>query len=1081
MRDLFTPRKIYLAIGGLVLAALSACGGGTPSNGGLAVQPTPVIYAGRFVDAPVAGLTYSTATRTGTTDANGYFQYDNPDEEIRFSIGALQIGQAKATNQIHVYDLSGSQDDQLAGRNVRVAQLLQSLDQDGGKTNVIQIPSSASLKVNSAISLNFGGSQTEYDTSLRTLLSFVEGSTKFVSREVAKAKADAYVTELLTQCPLAMPASPDATGGAPYRIVTGNLTCMDIAKINYYQLRVAPLLYSQIQSGQAQAALVQEAWSVETAQALIDRNPVIALLQTIDAVVDAVEPEGKVNAVTQSAALGKVFLSASQAMVNLLIAFDESDGSAIKDADLARKNLELTNKVLDVLSGSASCTAFPKTRSDVDASVCVKSIADALSALEKGYDLPWFKLKDASDQAKLKAELTYVADLFDLASATLKVSSALDQGGDKLRRAGFGLAGTAIKTARDSITLVYTARGIAVPKTGWVAVTTGVLDNVFTPIAELGKNCWGVSKLEPTSYAKCVSTEAQMLIKVSLNASVALIGSVEAVRTGGTINEAVVAQAILEEMLWAGSVNFDTVFAKYGVAASNNPNRLVASIGQKKHGLYGVQSYTDMFSLIWATTWLGQNTFNIPDTMSLVGSYLSLINQNTTPDFSSSSILLASESGAAGVVNVRVIVTPEKNGFSTGKVICYSHSSIDHSIDAPWQGDVNGPTTQNFSLSYSSAGPKVVMCSLFTASRLFVGSKAAVATAVLPLRTIDLVTLVTPAKVGITTTFNIAGTNLPPTAPLDITFNGCANIQFVSQSATQHQFTCTPSVAGTLTAVIRTLPGTTPLGSFPVVVSAATVASSAIDIPATAFVRGVNVALGNNGGTGLNDGYGADTLLNAPPYTSMPNAAEWDFNVSTSGQYELFAEYAALVSRPVTISINGSLVFSSALSNATGGWYPANRQYLSQGIVQLAAGANTMRVARTDVFPHIKGFTLVPVSLIEGSFQVNANDPLGTSFAVPNGVTSCTFNATGNWINNGVTLNANGDPTFPPNVTLYLQSAYFFSLIAKSTNGYQFIGVSQVISVAAGQTFSFMTNEGVSTSDFYYDNSGSLLVSYTCH
>ena len=78
------------------------------------------------------------------------------------------------------------------------------------------------------------------------------------------------------------------------------------------------------------------------------------------------------------------------------------------------------------------------------------------------------------------------------------------------------------------------------------------------------------------------------------------------------------------------------------------------------------------------------------------------------------------------------------------------------------------------------------------------------------------------AKVGIATSFKIAGTNLPVTDHLDITFDGCANIQFVSQSAAQHQFTCTPTVAGTLTAVIRTLPGATPLGSFPVAVSAAT-------------------------------------------------------------------------------------------------------------------------------------------------------------------------------------------------------------------------------------------------------------------
>ncbi len=347
----------------------------------------------------------------------------------------------------------------------------------------------------------------------------------------------------------------------------------------------------------------------------------------------------------------------------------------------------------------------------------------------------------------------------------------------------------------------------------------------------------------------------------------------------------------------------------------------------------------------------------------------------------------------------------------------------------------------------------------------------------------------TPARVGSTTTFNITGTNLPPTDHLDITFNGCTNIQFVSQSAAQHQFTCTPNVAGTLTAVIRTLPGTTPLGSFPVAVSTApllctppqvqsngaciTPANAPINIPATSFANGLNVALSANG-------YGTDTLMNAPPYGGVANAADWMIN-APPGKYELFATYASGLSRPVTISFDGTTVFTNALAAVTGGFFPANRQTLSQGIVQLPTGAIRMRVTRGDVFPHIKAFTLVPVSQIDGSFQVNANARLGTSFTVPNGVTSCTFNATGNWLNNGVTSNANGDPTFPRNVTLYLQSAYFFSLIAKSTNGYQFIGVSQVISVAAGQTFSFMTNEGVSTSDFYYDNSGSLLVSYTCH
>jgi pimeloyl-ACP methyl ester carboxylesterase len=74
------------------------------------------------------------------------------------------------------------------------------------------------------------------------------------------------------------------------------------------------------------------------------------------------------------------------------------------------------------------------------------------------------------------------------------------------------------------------------------------------------------------------------------------------------------------------------------------------------------------------------------------------------------------------------------------------------------------------------------------------------------------------AKVGISTTFTVMGANLPKASALDITFNGCANIQVLLQSATKHQFTCTPNSIGTITAVVRTAAGTTPLGSFAVAV-----------------------------------------------------------------------------------------------------------------------------------------------------------------------------------------------------------------------------------------------------------------------
>ena len=131
--------------------------------------------------------------------------------------------------------------------------------------------------------------------------------------------------------------------------------------------------------------------------------------------------------------------------------------------------------------------------------------------------------------------------------------------------------------------------------------------------------------------------------------------------------------------------------------------------------------------------------------------------------------------------------------------------------------------------------------------------------------------------------------------------------------------------------------------------------STTINLPATAFVRGTNVALSANG-------YGADAVMNAPPYGEAANAAEWDFNVPVAGTYELFAEYAAALSRPVTIAFNGTVKFTNALATVTGGWFPANRQTISQGVVALPAGAITMRVSRSSVFPHIRGFKLVPVA-----------------------------------------------------------------------------------------------------------------------
>lgn len=223
------------------------------------------------------------------------------------------------------------------------------------------------------------------------------------------------------------------------------------------------------------------------------------------------------------------------------------------------------------------------------------------------------------------------------------------------------------------------------------------------------------------------------------------------------------------------------------------------------------------------------------------------------------------------------------------------------------------------------------------------------------------------ATVGSSSAVVVSGTNLPLTAVLSVqdatcqlptgnTINGFSQVCTYGGPAGTKTITVKTNtnanggmvIDSTNSVVVTAAPVTTP-GVIVVPPPTATIV-----IPATAFVRGINVAL-------FDVGYGTDTLGNAPPYGSVANAAEWDIVIPRAGKYEFFANYSAALSRPVTISFNGVGAFTNAMSATTGGWFSVHRQAISQGVVTLPAGAVTMRVARGDVFPHIQGFTLVPV------------------------------------------------------------------------------------------------------------------------
>lgn len=96
-----------------ILSALviSACGGGG-GGGGAALPPAPPppppppasVLVGQFKDGNVQGLTFSTATQNGMTDAMGTFRYQS-GENVEFSIGGVVIGSAQGQPILTPIDL----------------------------------------------------------------------------------------------------------------------------------------------------------------------------------------------------------------------------------------------------------------------------------------------------------------------------------------------------------------------------------------------------------------------------------------------------------------------------------------------------------------------------------------------------------------------------------------------------------------------------------------------------------------------------------------------------------------------------------------------------------------------------------------------------------------------------------------------------------------------------------------------------------------------------------------------------------------------------------------------------------------
>lgn len=153
----------YAAIASSLI--LAGCGGG--GGGGTTAAPSSTSLVGTFIDSPVSGLEFESASGNGITDARGNFTYQD-GERVTFKVGNLYLGSAvPKSDKVTPLDLVGTSDVR-DPKVVRILRTLQSLDADGNPDNGIEIASSVreTLKRQDRVNLDDAASSDDQVTGM---------------------------------------------------------------------------------------------------------------------------------------------------------------------------------------------------------------------------------------------------------------------------------------------------------------------------------------------------------------------------------------------------------------------------------------------------------------------------------------------------------------------------------------------------------------------------------------------------------------------------------------------------------------------------------------------------------------------------------------------------------------------------------------------------------------------------------------------------------------------------------------------------------------------------------------------------
>ena len=150
------------------------------SNSGSTSLTVPALE-GVFLDSPVEGLKYKTATQSGVTDAKGTYKYLK-GEVITFTLYDINIGSAVASAILTPFDMQGlSKHSDYALNMIR---LLMTIDSDKNPDNGIQLP-----VVTTPIGINLNQSMDAFSASpeLKAFISKLPNVSALVSTDMAVA------------------------------------------------------------------------------------------------------------------------------------------------------------------------------------------------------------------------------------------------------------------------------------------------------------------------------------------------------------------------------------------------------------------------------------------------------------------------------------------------------------------------------------------------------------------------------------------------------------------------------------------------------------------------------------------------------------------------------------------------------------------------------------------------------------------------------------------------------------------------------------------------------------------------------